>query len=363
MRAWVVRKTCSPAPVLKQTNRPPSRRRFFPGFSMSTDRILPTVHVLFENPSWLPPLVAGLKAEGFPVRLVEVVDGSLDPDAPPPEGIWLNRISPSSHTRGHGHSVELAREYLAWLESWGRRVVNGSSAFELEMSKLRQHLALRRHGITAPRTVLGVGASELVALARTFTGPFITKHNRGGKGLGIALFRTAEELASRLEVGEFDLGPDGKIVLQEYITAPAPFITRVEIVGGRFLFAMRSATDAGFELCPSDACQAPLATPDVCPADGLGSKFGPSPLTAADPLVAAYVRLCEAEGIEVAGIEFIEDRDGRRYTYDINGTTNYSGVLGARIGVDGMREVARYLRREVVPTLARGEREGVGLVA
>lgn len=324
---------------------------------MSTNPLLPTVHVLYENPSWLPPLIAGLEAEGFPHRLVEVVDGSLDPDAPPPDGIWLNRMSPSSHTRGHGNSVELTREILAWLETWGRRVVNGSGAFELEMSKLRQHLALRRHGIDAPRTVLGVGAQGLVALARSFDGPFITKHNRGGKGLGIELFHSAEQLAQHLDDGSFDLGPDGKVVLQQYIAAPEPFITRVEIVGGRFLYAMRSATTDGFELCPSDACQVPAAAPDVCPADGGAGKFSLSPLTADDPLVASYVRLCQAEGIELAGIEFIEDSDGRRYTYDINGTTNYSGVLGARIGIDGMREVARYLRREVVPTLR------VGLVA
>lgn len=322
---------------------------------MSTDSRLPTVHVLYENPAWLPPLVAGLEAEGFPVRLVEMVDGSLDPDEPPPEGIWLNRMSPSSHTRGHGNSVELTRETLAWLESWGRRVVNGAAAFELEMSKLRQHLAVRRHGIEAPRTVLGVGSEGLVQLARSFDGPFITKHNRGGKGLGIELFRSADELADRLAAGSFDLGPDGKIVLQQYIEAPEPFITRVEIVGGRFLFAMRSATTAGFRLCPSDACQAPAAAPDVCPADGGASKFSLATLTADDPLVAAYVRLCQFEGIEVAGIEFIEDREGRRYTYDINGTTNYSGVLGARIGIDGMREVARYLRRELVPSMLTRE--------
>ena len=54
----------------------------------------------------------------------------------------------------------------------------------------------------------------------------------------------------------------------------------------------------------------------------------------------------------LALVEFIEDHDGRRYTYDINGTTNYSGVLGARIGIDGMRAFASYLRREVVPSLA-----------
>ena len=49
--------------------------------------------------------------------------------------------------------------------------------------------------------------------------------------------------------------------------------------------------------------------------------------------------------MKVFSIEFVEDRQGRRYTYDINGTTNYNSVLGREVGVDGMREVARYLRK------------------
>ncbi len=101
--------------------------------------------------------------------------------------------------------------------------------------------------------------------------------------------------------------------------------------------------------CPSDACQVPASQPDVCPADGGGSKFSPSPLEADDPLVRKLLRLIAAEGIEVAGIEFVEDAAGRRYTYDINGTTNYSGVLGREIGLDGVRELVRYLERVVVP--------------
>ncbi len=316
---------------------------------MSASVSLPVVHVLFENPDWLPPLVSGLEAEGFTVNLVELDQGLLDGNAPPADGIWLNRISPSSHTRGHHGAVELAREVLFWLERHGRRVINGSAAFEFEMSKFRQDLALRQHGIDTPRTVLAVGRDHLLQAAATFDGPFITKHNQGGKGLGIQLFDSADELASHLDSGAFDPGPGAKVILQQYIRAAAPFITRVEIVGDRFLYAMQSSTEQGFELCPSDACQL-KAAPDVCPIDG-GSKFSPSPLTADDPLVQAYIRLMAAEGIEVAGIEFVEDADGRRYTYDINGTTNYSGVLGEQIGIDGMREFARYLKERVVPGL------------
>jgi glutathione synthase/RimK-type ligase-like ATP-grasp enzyme len=153
-----------------------------------------TVHILFENPAWNPPLVEALEAAGFRVQLHFLDDGIIDPGVPPAEGIWINRISPSSHTRGHEGTVPLGREYLAWLEHYGRRVINGSAAFEIEMSKLRQDLVLRRHGIRTPRTTLAVGRTSLIALARTFDGPFITKHNRGGKGLGIRLFHSAEHL-------------------------------------------------------------------------------------------------------------------------------------------------------------------------
>jgi len=68
-------------------------------------------------------------------------------------------------------------------------------------------------------------------------------------------------------------------------------------------------------------------------------------LAVPSPLVQRYIRLCVEEGIEIAGIEFVEDAGGNRYTYDINGTTNYNQALGAMMGVDGMREVARYARR------------------
>ena len=325
----------------------------FPVYTGRMAKALPTVHVLYENPAWLPPLQAALEAEGFPYRLIEVWKGTIDTRSEPEEGIYWNRMSPSSHTRGHHESVALMREWLLWLEAWGRRVINGSRAFDLEVSKLQQDLVLNRYGIRTPRTVLTVGRDEILAAAKTFDGPFITKHNQGGKGLGIRLFEKVEPLARYLDSPEFDAGPNGQVVLQEYIRAPQPFITRIEIVGGRFLFSMRSSTVSGFELCPSDACHPTVAQSSVCPADG-STLFSRSPVTADDPLVRQYLELCRGEGIEVAGIEFVEDADGRRYTYDINGNSNYSGVFGREIGIDGMREVAHYLKTVVVPALESG---------
>lgn len=310
-----------------------------------------TVHILYENPDWLPPLEAALVQEGFEVKRVHVAEGLLDTS--PEAGIYLNRMSPSSHTRGNLQSVALMREYLAFLHAHEMRVVNGLNAFELEMSKLRQYFALTRYGIQTPRTALAVGKDNLLRLAQSFEGPFITKHNQGGKGLGIALFNSAEELRDRLEEQDFDYGPNQQMIIQTYIQSAEPFITRVEIVGQRLIFAMHSATDDGFELCPSDVCQLESArkkNPDNCPIDG-GAKFRQAHLAPDDPLVLQYRALCAGEEIEVAGIEFVTDKTGQRFTYDINGTTNYNAALGKTMGMDGMQELARYLRHVVTPQL------------
>ena len=162
-----------------------------------------------------------------------------------------------------------------------------------------------------------------------------------------------EHLATAIDAGTLEEAPDGQFILQEYVVSPEAFITRVEIVGGRFLFAMRSSTLGGFQLCPSDACQIQgQPSPDVCPADSGSDKFSASPLTERDPLVAAYISMMASEGIDLAGIEFIEDADGNRYTYDINGTTNYSGVVADQVGISGMVDFAKWIRLEVVPSLS-----------
>ena len=175
-------------------------------------------------------------------------------------------------------------------------------------------------------------------------GPFITKHNRAGKGLGVKLFQSVDALREHLATPAFEPSVDGITLIQEFIQAPEPFITRVEFVGGTFLYAVRVDTSLGFELCPADVCQ-------------VGDAFCPAGVTAAapqfrilkgfsHPLIERYRRFLAANGIGIAGIEFITDRDGEIYTYDVNTNTNYNAAAEAEAGIYGMRTIARYLERE-----------------
>jgi hypothetical protein len=304
------------------------------------------IHVIHENAAWLEPLARALDAEQLPWRDWFLDRGVFDLSAAPPEGVFYNRMSASSHTRDHRYAAELTACVLAWLAGHGRRIVNGPRALDLEISKARQYAALEAAGIQTPKTVLVAGPDQLVAAAqRHFAGgPVILKPNRGGKGLGVRLFHTAEALAAYLDSADYEKPVDGTHLLQQYIRAPVPLITRAEFIGGRFLYAVEVDTSQGFELCPADACAVDDA---FCPA-------GEEPramFTIIDDIEpgqkARYESFLAANGIEVAGIEFIRDSAGAVYTYDVNTNTNYNPDAEARAGRSAMTALARFLGTEL----------------
>jgi hypothetical protein len=67
------------------------------------------------------------------------------------------------------------------------------------------------------------------------------------------------------------------------------------------------------------------------------------------PITARYERFLAANGIEIAGIEFITDADGEIYSYDVNTNTNYNAQAeaDAQVPITGMRAVAAFLGGEL----------------
>ena len=309
-----------------------------------------TVYALHENPEWFPPFAAAFAAEGVAVEEWLLTDGVLDLGSTPPEGVFWSRISASAHTREHHLSKDYSRAVLSWLESHGRRTVNGRRVLELEMSKVDQLARLRAAGIETPRTVAAVGREHVVAAAASIPAPFVTKHNQGGKGLGVRRFEDHAELADYVHSEEFEEPQDGITLVQEYVLAAEPRITRVEIVGGEFVYAIDADTArGGFQLCPADACAIDPETgrPIMPP----GATLEPEPDQQLfslregfeHPIVDRYLAFARENGIEVCGIEFIESVDGRLLTYDVNTNTNYNAVVEQAAPRSAARARVRYL--------------------
>jgi glutathione synthase/RimK-type ligase-like ATP-grasp enzyme len=302
------------------------------------------VYVIHENGVWVEPLRAAFAELGTSYEEWFLDRGVLDLRGPPPEGVFYNRMSASSHTRAHRYAAEYTGAVLAWLERHGRPVVNDSRALRLEISKVAQYEALGVFAIPTPDTLAVVGRENIPQAADALGFPLILKHNRGGKGLGVRLFSSRAALHQHLAAPDFEEPADGITLVQRYIAAPEPFITRLEFVGGRFLYAVRVDTSQGFELCPADACQVEGSTAGsaVPPAE----KFRVAEAYE-NPLIPTYERFLAANGIGIAGIEVIADAQGRSWTYDVNTNTNYNPEAEARAGVSGMKAIARHLDRQL----------------
>lgn len=300
----------------------------------------PRIHVIHENAEWWPPLAAAFEAAGVPAEQWLLTDGSIDLSAEPPEGVFWSRLSASAHTRDHAGSKDYGRAVLRWLESWGRTVVNGSGVLEFEVSKVAQHAALRAAGIDVPQTVAVFSSEDLKRRAREFSAPFISKHNQGGKGIGVRRWDAHEDFDAWVDGPAFEPSPDGITLIQEYLWAREPFITRAEYVGGEFVYAVRVDTSGGsFELCPAEACA--VDGEDGTPAPPLFQLR--EDITAAHPLIAQHRAFLQANGIRIAGIEFSETFDGRVVTYDVNTNTNYNPEVEAVAPRSGPGEIARFL--------------------
>ena len=64
------------------------------------------VFVIHENDAWVEPLRAAFARLGTPYEEWFLNEGVLDLTAPPPKGVFYNRMSASSHTRGHTYAPE-----------------------------------------------------------------------------------------------------------------------------------------------------------------------------------------------------------------------------------------------------------------
>lgn len=303
------------------------------------------VYVIHENSEWTVHLTKRLEELGVPYEEWHLDEGTLDLSAEPPEGIFYSRMSASSHTRDHRFAAEFSGQVLAWLEAHDRMVINGTSALKLEVSKVLQYLELNKSGVRTPKTIAAVGKQNILKAAGAFAGqPFITKHNRAGKGLGVQLFHSIEALKSYVEGPSFEEPVDGITLIQEYIQSPESYITRCEFVGGRFVYAVRVDTSEGFELCPADACQ----IGDLfCP---VGEEVEENPKFQIiddfmDETLEKYKEVLARNDIQVAGIEFIRNAEGIIFTYDINTNTNYNSDAESKAGKYGMLELAAFLKK------------------
>lgn len=276
---------------------------------------LPDLAIVYEHPEWFEPLFAALERRGISHVKVPLADHVFDPaGSPAPARVVFSRVAMSAFLREPEHPIFYAQSLFDHWQGLRTRVVN-ASALNIDTSKARQMSLIARLGLKGPATRVAHRQADIPAAAEGLRFPVLVKADIGGAGAGITRYETPEKLAEAAGERWCPVGVNGVSLIQEYAPRRGGKITRVETLGGEYLYAIdiESPGDA-FDLCPADACLVRPGAPTLT-------------MTKAEPsaeIIEAVERIAVESRLEVGGVEYlVDDRDGAVLFYDINGLSNF----------------------------------------
>jgi biotin carboxylase len=186
--------------------------------------------------------------------------------------------------------------------------------------------------------------------------PIVVKPNIGGSGAGVKRFDGLSQLQAAIaqDPGTPDalqFGLDSTALVQEFIPAEGAHIVRVEVLNGKYLYAIKvHITGETFDLCPADICRTTTGTDlarGACAIDAPKSGITVEAYTPPADAIADVELLMQHSGIDIGGIEYITDsRDGQRYYYDVNALSNFVADGPNVLGFDPFAKLADWLEHE-----------------
>jgi len=309
--------------------------------------------IYHEHPDWFKPLFAELEKRGIAYERINPVQHTYAiEDTTPKYSLFFNRMSPSAYLRDGEQGIFYTLNVLKHLEYQGVRVINGYKAFTYETSKALQLMLLESQGLKYPKSRVVNHTSQLIKATEGLRFPIVVKANIGGSGAGITKYDSIEALQADIDANAISFGIDKTALIQEYITARGGYITRVETLGGKYLYAIRVyITGDTFNLCPADICQTNTGKElvrNACALDAPKNGLKVEGYTPPAHVIEAIETIVQRSGIDVGGIEYIiDDRDGEILYYDVNALSNFVADAVNVIGFNPHEKLVDFLEEQV----------------
>lgn len=231
--------------------------------------------------------------------------------------------------RGPGVDVALERcvshynavSSAAAAESWGAATVNTAESIAVSADKALTQSLLHRAGIPTPRTMLAYSVESAVRAAGELGLPVVLKPVMGSWGRLAALASDVEAVRAIAEHREYLGGPNRVHYVQEYVRKPGRDI-RVMCVGG----------------------EAPAAIYRVSRHWITNTARGgrAEPARVDGELEDLAVRSCEAVGVEVGGVDVVEDPERGYLVLEVNAVPEFKNIVRVTgVNVPGL--IAEYV--------------------
>ena len=215
--------------------------------------------------------------------------------------------------------------YAAWtLEAEGSRVLNSAQAIDVCSDKWRTSLALRAAGVPSPQTAIAMTPQATLDALEELGYPAVLKPVTGSWGRLVTKLESRAEAVTVLEYVAALTGPQAHLgYVQTLIASEGGRHIRVIVVGGE-------ALGASYQL--SQGWRTNVAWGGECVRCELSAELAKLAVSAAD-----------AVGAELAGVDIIEDPDGRQLVLEVNAGVEFSGFERAHVDeVDVADRIVEY---------------------
>ncbi|HSI42308.1 MAG TPA: RimK family alpha-L-glutamate ligase [Xanthobacteraceae bacterium] len=292
-----------------------------------------TVVVFTEDADWhtrtlaraieregLRVLVRSLKECGFAIGetphglLIPGLDGAL------PAAAFVRVIA-----KGSTEQITARLGLLHALRELGVKVMNDARAIERCVDKSMTSFLIANAGLPTPRTFVAEDRTQMQALVDAAPGDAVLKPLFGAQGKGLRRIAPREALPEPEKVG-------GVYYLQEFVEGRAPGggfqDWRVFVIGGQAVAAMIRRSQRWITNIHQGAT-GEAAAPEGEPAR----------------LAVAATR---AVGADYAGVDLIQDAEGRFLVLEVNSMPAWKG-LQKTVSLDVAGALARHLAAELAP--------------
>lgn len=218
--------------------------------------------------------------------------------------------------------IDIAR----MLESAGVRLFNAANAIALSDNKMSTHIMLSNAGVSSPVTIAsplyyrGDDDEHFLEKTSEIVGfPMVIKECHGSFGAQVYL---AHNLDEANKIRQRLLGKPH--IYQEFISTSAGHDTRVIVIGGQVVAAMRRVNDSDFRSNIELGGKA-------IKIDNLSEKYSKIAINSAFAL-----------GLEYAGIDILDGADGEPIVCEVNSNA-YFNAISKVTGVDVAEKYADYI--------------------
>jgi ribosomal protein S6--L-glutamate ligase len=236
-------------------------------------------------------------------------NANQDPDA---EGRMLadaNAVLVRTMPPGSLEQVVFRMDLLQQLARTGKVIVNSPRCIEAAVDKYLAAARCEAAGLTVPPTVVCQSASQALSAFDQLGGDVVVKPLFGGEGRGICRV-SDREMAVRVAKTLERL--DAVLYLQKFIEHEG-YDLRLLVLGRR-VFGMRRRNRHDWRTNVSRGATTEAFAPD-------------------NQLVEIAQRAAVAVGAEIAGVDVLPARDGKRYVLEVNGVPGWK-ALAATLDMD-----------------------------